>query len=189
MRAAIIKDVQELDGREIDLLLEDLSVQQEVIDGLINNEINLIDDLLEEYFYENLNWGISYNSGKAYVGLEYREKHREFIENLIEMTRSIRGNILADDESQKLIKRATTIMDVMDNECDDDDDYIWLKLDDKVYDLSSELIELLSNHFKNYLESLNFEKIKNDYDYVDLWLEDNKDEECIVDGDKVRLLV
>lgn len=187
MRIVTLKRIEELGHNEVELLLKNKAVQKEIIQYAIDNEIELIDMWIDENFEETLNdWYIIERDGELIMDMDMKY-HRDFILELEEIS-DVYSIISENNEVKKLIKKASMIIKSMEFLEDEEDDYVWQKLDDKVYDIVIDVKDILVQEFKDEINSLrNFSTIESGYDYMYLWIEDNEQRECMIYDSEISL--
>lgn len=187
MRIVTLKRIEELGHNEVELLLKNKAVQKEIIQYAIDNEIELIDMWIEDNFEETLNdWYIIERDGELIMDMDMKY-HRDFILELEEISDTYEI-ISENNEVKKLIKKASMIIKSMEFLEDEEDDYVWQKLDDKVYDIVIDVKDILVQEFKDEINSLrNFSTIESGYDYMYLWIEDNEQRECMIYDSEISL--
>ena len=187
MRIVTLKRIEELGRNEVELLLKNKAVQKEIIQYAIDNEIELIDMWIEDNFEETLNdWYITEHDGKLIMDMNMKY-HRDFILELEEISDTY-DIISENNEVKKLIKKASMIIKSMELLEDEEDDFIWQTLDEKVYDIAIDVKDILVQEFKDEINSLrNFSTIESGYDYMYLWIEDNEQRECMIYDSEISL--
>lgn len=187
MRIVTLKRIEELGRNEVELLLKNKAVQKEIIQYAIDNEIELIDMWIEENFEETLNdWYIIERDGELIMDMNMKY-HRDFILELEEISDTY-DIISENNEVKKLIKKASMIIKSMELLEDEEDDFIWQTLDEKVYDIAIDVKDILVQEFKDEINSLrNFSTIESGYDYMYLWIEDNEQRECMIYDSEISL--
>lgn len=187
MRTVTIKRIEELEHKEIELLLKNKAVQKEIIQYAIDNEIELIDMWIEENFDNSLNdWYIIERDGELIMDMDMKY-HRDFILEL-ETISDTYDIISENNEVKKLINKASMIIKSMEFLEDEEDDYVWQTLDDKVYSIVTDVKDILVQEFKDEINSLrNFSTIESGYDYMYLWIEDNEQRECMIYDSEISL--
>ena len=187
MRMVTLKRIEELGHNEVQLLLTNKAVQKEIIQYAIDNEIELIDMWIEENFKDTLNdWYIIERDGELIMDMDMKY-HRDFILELEEISDTY-DIVSKNNEVKKLIKKASMIIKSMEFLEDEEDDYIWQTLDDKVYDIVIDVKDILVQEFKDEINSLrNFSTIESGYDYMYLWIEDNEQRECMIYDSEISL--
>lgn len=187
MRIVTLKRIEELGRNEVELLLKNKAVQKEIIQYAIDNEIELIDMWIEENFEETLNdWYIIERDGELIMDMNMKY-HRDFILELEEISDTY-DIISENNEVKKLIKKASMIIKSMELLEDEEDDFIWQTLDEKVYDIAIDVKDILVQEFKDEINSLrNFSTIESGYDYMYLWIEDNEQRECMIYDGEISL--
>lgn len=187
MKTVTVKRIEELDHKEVELLLKNKAVQKEIIQYAIDNEIELIDMWIEDNFEETLNdWYIVERDGELMVDMDMKY-HRDFILEL-EAISDVYNIISENNEVKKLIDKASMIIKSMELLEDEEDDYVWQTLDDKVYSIIIDVKDILVQEFKDDINSLrNFSTIESGYDYKYLWIEDNEQRECMIYDGEISL--
>lgn len=187
MRIVTLKRIEELGRNEVELLLKNKAVQKEIIQYAIDNEIELIDMWIEENFEETLNdWYIIERDGELIMDMNMKY-HRDFILEIEEISDTY-DIISENNEVKKLIKKASMIIKSMELLEDEEDDFIWQTLDEKVYSIAIDVKDILVQEFKNDINSLrNFSTVETGYDYADLWIEDNEQRECMIYDSEISL--
>lgn len=187
MRIVTLKHIEELGRNEVELLLENKAVQKEIIQYAIDSEIELIDMWIEDNFEETLNdWYIIERDGELIMDMNMKY-HRDFILEIEEISDTY-DIISENNEVKKLIKKASMIIKSMELLEDEEDDFIWQTLDEKVYDIAIDVKDILVQEFKDDINSLrNFSTIESGYDYMYLWIEDNEQRECMIYDSEISL--
>lgn len=187
MRIVTLKRIEELGHNEVELLLKNKAVQKEIIQYAIDNEIELIDMWIEENFDNSLNdWYIIERDGELIMDMDMKY-HRDFILELEEISDTY-DIVSENNEVKKLINKASMIIKSMEFLEDEEDDYVWQKLDDKVYSIVTDVKDILVQEFKDDINSLrNFNTIESGYDYMYLWIEDNEQRECMIYDGEISL--
>lgn len=180
MRKAIIKEVSELTENELELLLKDDHLQDDIMEYVYNTELLYIDDML--YYIEpslsdyNITpYDYSYMKVSNLTGFIYGVNDLNNDYNLL------------DDDVLETLKLAIETSDIHDSVEIGSDDYyntmdsIKLYIGKIVDYLISEFVDILT-----YYDS--FETVYNTSDYVDHYLENLYDRDCLVDNNNVTLI-
>lgn len=181
MRQATIKNIQELNEREVELLLSDQVLQDDILRYAHDMESYYIDDMLDyikPYLsdYSIVPYNYSYMKVSNLTG---------FIHGVNKLDKDY--NIFYDDDITIILELAIEASNIH-RSVDIGSDIYYDTMDDiNIY--VNELIECLLNEFVNVLQYYDsFETVSNQSDYVENYLENIHDRDCLVDNDKVTLL-
>lgn len=180
MRTVIIKEVNELTNNELELLLKDDHLQNDIMEYVYNMESLYIDDMLDyikhylsEYSIDPYTY--SYMRVSNITG---------FIQGVVKLSNDY--NILDDDmlETLNLAIEASDVHKSVEIGSD-----LYYDTMDNINLYVNELIEYLINEFVNILRYYDsFKTVHNTSDYVDHYLENIYDRECLIDNNKVTLI-
>ena len=191
MRTVTIKRIEELGYKEVELLLKNKAVQKEVVQYAIDSEIGLIDMWVGDHFGDTLdNWYIVERDGELKMDMDVKY-HRSFTLQLKAIT-DVCDIMSENNKVKKLIKEASVIIKFMERFMeflkDERDSCVWLTLNDKVHDIANDVKDILVQACKYEINSLrDFSAIESGYDYMYLWIEDNGQRECMIDGNEIFL--
>ena len=180
MRQAIIKEVQELSNEEVELLLENDVLQNEIMEYTIECESLYIDDMLqyiEPYLsdYSIAAYNYSYMKVADVTG---------FLYGVLKLQDDY---CILNDKDVKVLYNAIESADIYCSLDIGTDEYIDAMNDVKSY------VKVISNYLVNeFVEILEyygtFDRIYHESDYVNNYLENIYDNECLIDGNKVTLI-
>lgn len=179
MRKAIIKEVQELNSEEVEMLLDNESVQDDIMDYVMEGEFSYIRDMLiyiKPYLsdYSIAAYNYSYIKVADAIG---------FIDGALKLQDDF--GIFNDDV--KTLYNAIESADLYVNSDIGSDEYINAMNDVNSY------IKVISNYLVNeFVEILEyygtFDRVYHESDYVQYYLENMYNRDCLIDGDKVTLI-
>lgn len=182
MKKVIIKEVQELNEHELELLLNDDSLQYDIMNYVEEIQTLYISDMLNyirPYLYDYNIAPYDYSFMKVNVSDEV-----DFIHAVDKLNNDYS---LLDDDMIKTLKLAIKAADDYSNaEVNSSDyydslDYMSLYIKD--------MREYLTNEFVSILEYYDtFNKVCKETDYVAYYLDDIYDSECLIDDDSVTLI-
>ena len=182
MKKVIIKEVQELNEHELELLLNDDSLQYDIMNYVEEIQTLYISDMLNyirPYLYDYNIVPYDYSFMKVNVSDEV-----DFIHAVDKLNNDYS---LLDDDMIKTLKLAIKAADDYSNaEVNSSDyydslDYMSLYIKD--------MREYLTNEFVSILEYYDtFNKVCKETDYVTYYLDDIYDSECLIDDDSVTLI-
>ena len=180
MRKAIIKEVQELNNNEVEMLLENESVQDDIMDYVMEGELSYIDDMLQYIKPYLSDYGITAYS-YSYMNVN---DTTGFLYGVLKLQDDF--GIFNDDD----IKTLHNAIESADLYCSleiGSDEYINAMNDVNSY------IKVISNYLVNeFVEILeyfgSFDRVYHESDYVNNYLENMYSKECLVDGNKVTLI-
>lgn len=180
MRTVVIKEVSELNENELRLLLKDDHLQDDIMEYVYNTESLYIDDMLY-YIKPNLS---DYNITPYDYSYMKVSNLTGFIYGVNDLNNDY--NIL-DDDMVETLNLAIDASDIHDSvEIGSDDYYDTM---DSINLYIDEIVGYLINEFVNILEYYDsFETVYNTSDYVDHYLENLHDRDCLVDNNKVILI-
>ena len=180
MRKVLIKEVQELTNDEVEMLLENDSVQDDIMDYVMESELSYIDDML---IYIK-----PYLSDYSITAYSYSYM------NVNDATGFINGVEKLNDDFGIF---NDTDVKTLHNAIETADRYIFSEIGGEEYiDARDELnsyIKVISNYLINeFVEILeyygSFDRVYYESDYINVYLENMYNRECLVDGDKVTLI-
>ena len=180
MRNVLIKEVQELNNNEVELLLENDSVQDDIMDYVMECELCYIDDMLiyikpylsdysiaaYNYSYMNVNDATGFINGVEKLNNDFGIFNDTNVKTLYNAIESADRYIFSDIGS---------------------DEYI-----DAMNEVNS-YVEVISNYLVNeFVEILeyfgSFDRVYHESDYVNNYLENMYNRECLIDGNRVTLI-
>ena len=181
MRKAIIKEVRELNERELELLLNDKILRDEIMRYVNDMESCYIDDILDyikPYLseYSIIPYNYSYMKVSNMVG---------FIYGLEKLNREY--GVFYDDDMLHRLELAIEACGI----------HEWADVGSDIYYDTMDSIELYTDELNGYLTGElvrileyydSFEIVERESDYINHYLEVMYDSECLVDGDKVTLI-
>ena len=180
MRKVLIKEVQELTNDEVEMLLENDSVQDDIMDYVMESEMSYINDMLiyikpylsdysiaaYSYSYMNVNDATGFINGVEKLNDDFGIFNDTDVKTLHNAIESADRYIFSEIGSDEYI-----------NAMNDVNSYI------KV--ISNYLI----NEFVEILEYFgSFDRVYHESDYINAYLENMYNQECLVDGNKVTLI-
>ena len=180
MRKVIIKEVQELNNNEVELLLDNDSIQDDVMDYVMDCELSYIDDMLQyikpfladysiaaySYSYMNVNDTIGFINGLDKLQSDFgifNDTDVKTLYNAIEAADRYLFSEIGSDEYINAMNDVNSYIKVISNY------------------LVNEFVEILE-----YYGS--FDRVYHESDYVNNYLENMYNRECLIDGNKVTLI-
>ena len=180
MRKVLIKEVQELTNDEVEMLLENDSVQDDIMDYVMESEMSYIDDMFiyikpylsdysiaaYSYSYMNVNDAIGFINGVDKLQSDFgifNDTDVKTLHNAIESADRYIFSEIGSDEYINAMNDVNSYTKVISNY------------------LVNEFVEILE-----YFGS--FDRVYHESDYVNAYLENMYSQECLVDGNKVTLI-
>lgn len=180
MRKVIIKEVNELNNNEVELLLENDSIQDDIMDYVMDRELSYIDEMLyyikpylSDYSIAAYNYSyikVADTTGFLYGVLKLQDDFAIF-----------------NDTDVKTLYNAIESADLYCSLEIGSDEYVDAMNDVKSY------VKVISNYLVNeFVEILEyygtFDRVYHESDYVSNYLENMYDSECLIDSNKVTLI-
>ena len=180
MRKAIIKEVQELNNNEVELLLDNHNIQGDIMEYVMDCEYSYIDDMLQ-YIKPYL----SDYSIMAYSHSFMRVSDVAGFINGVEKLNDDFG--IFNDTDVKTLDNAIESVGIYCSADIGSDEYIDAMNDVKWY--AEVISKYLVDEFVEVLEYYgSFDRVYVESDYIDNYLENIFNSECLVDGNKVTLI-
>ena len=180
MRQAIIKQVNELNNNEVELLLDNHNIQGDIMEYVMDCEYSYIDDMLQ-YIKPYL----SDYSIMAYSHSFMRVLDVAGFINGVEKLNDDFG--IFNDTDVKTLYNAIESVGIYSNADIGSDEYIDAMNDVKSY--VKVISNCLVNEFIEILEYFgSFDRVYHESDYINVYLENMYNQECLIDGDKVTLI-
>ena len=180
MRNAIIKEVQELSNKEVEMLLNNESVQDDIMDYVMDCELSYIDEMLQ--------YIKPYLSDYSIAAYSYSYMNVNDATGFINSVDKLQDDFsIFNDTDVKTLYNAIESADLYCSSEIGSDEYINAMNDVNSY------IKVISNYLVNeFVEILEyygtFDRVYHESDYVSNYLENMYDSECLIDGDKVTLI-
>lgn len=180
MRQAIIKEVKELTNKEVELLLENDNIQDEIMNDVMESESLYIDEML--------NYIKPYLSDYSIMAYSYSYMNVSDIAGFINGVNKLNDDFNIFHASDiPMLYNAIESADLYCNLEIGSDEYI-----DAMYDVNS-YAKVISNYliseFVDVLEYYgSFDKVYVESGYVDVYLENIHDNECLINNGKVTLI-
>ena len=180
MRNVIIKEVRELSNDEVELLLENDSIQDDIMDYVMDCELSYINDMLiyiRPYLsdYSIAAYSYSYMKVNDATG---------FI-NSVDKLQSDFG-IFNDTDVKTLYNAIKSADRYLFSEVGSDE---YIEAMNDVNSYAKVISNYLVNEFVEILEYYGtFDRVYHESDYVSNYLENMHDSECLVDNSKVTLI-
>ena len=180
MRKAIIKEVQELNNNEVEMLLDNHNIQGDIMEYVMDCEYSYIDDMLQyikPYLsdYSIMAYSHSFMTVSDVAGFIngvnklnddfgiFNDTHIETLHNAIESADRYMFSEIGSDEYIDAMDEVNSYVKVISN--------------------------YLINEFREILEYYGtFDRVYHESDYVNNYLENIYDNECLIDGNKVTLI-
>ena len=180
MRKVLIKEVQELTNDEVEMLLENDSVQDDIMDYVMESEMSYINDMLiyikpylsdysiaaYSYSYMNVNDATGFINGVEKLNDDFgifNDTDVKTLHNAIESADRYIFSEIGSDEYIEAMNDVNSYIKVISNY------------------LVNEFVEILE-----YYGS--FDRVYHESDYINAYLENMYNQECLVDGNKVTLI-
>ena len=180
MRKVIIKEVQELNDNEVEILLDNHNIQGDIMEYVMQCEYSYIDDMLQ-YIKPYLS---DYNI-MAYSHSFMRVSDVAGFINGVEKLND--DYAIFNDDHVKTLNNAIESADLYVSSDVGSDEYISAMNDVKSY--VKVISNYLVNEFREILEYFgSFDRIYHESDYINNYLENIYDNECLIDGNKVTLI-
>ena len=180
MRKAIIKEVQELNNNEVEMLLDNHNIQGDIMEYVMQCEYSYIDDMLQYI--------------KPYLSDYSIMVYSHSFMKVSDVAGFING---VDKLSDDFCVFNDDVIKTLHNAIESADRYIFSEIGsdeyiDAMYDVKS-YAEVISNYLVNeFVEILeyygSFDRVYHESDYVNNYLENIYNRECLVDGNKVTLI-
>ena len=180
MRKVIIKEVQELNDNEVEILLENDSIQDDIMDYVMECELSYIGDMLiyiKPYLadYHIMAYGYSHIDVNDATG---------FLYGVLKLQDDF---AIFNDTDVKTLDNAIEAADLYCSLEIGSDEYINAMNDVNSY--VKVISNYLVNEFREILEYFgSFDRVYHESDYVNNYLENMYSKECLVDGNKVTLI-
>ena len=180
MRKAIIKEVQELNNNEVEMLLENDSIQDDIMDYVMECELSYIGDMLIYIKPYLADYSIA-----AYSHSFMRVSDVAGFINGVEKLNDDFG--IFNDTDVKTLYNAIESADRYMFSDIGSDEYIEAMNDVNAY------VKVISNYLVNeFVEILeyfgSFDRVYHESDYVNNYLENMYNRECLIDDSKVTLI-
>lgn len=182
MRTAVIKEIQELNEHEIELLLNDDNFQNDVMEYVSEILSLYVDDMLDyikPYLYDYKVTPCEYSYMKVLSSNE--------VDSIYAVGRLSNDYMLLDRGTFSTLELAIKAANDYNNSEINSSDYY------DALDYMSLYIKDLRNYLVNEFVSIleycdTFNKVCKKTDYVYMYLENIQDKECLVDGNKIALI-
>ena len=181
MRKAIIKEVRDLTIQEREVLLEDAMLRDDIMEYVRDSESYYIDDMfayVKPYLsdYSIAPYDYSYMKVSDIPG---------FIEGVNDMNNDF--NILNDMDILDTLELATEASDVYTSVSMYTD--LYHAIQDLLESYINDIVEYLINVFVEILEYYGtFDRVYHESDYIDNYLENIFNRECLIDNNEVTLI-
>lgn len=170
MREVTVKEIQELTEMETECLLANYNVQQEILESANESEAYHLDEI----FYCISHSLSVYRIEEVYNSFIMVKDYQDFYEGVMRMSDWYDVFYGTD-----IIERLDSIYETYYTTVDKDEFIKHMK------PLENEITKILGG-YANWYSS--YDQLEYETDYIMIWLENNYDKECIVDGDNVTLL-
>ena len=180
MRNAIIKEVQELNNNEVELLLDNHNIQGDIMEYVMDCEYSYIDDMLQ--------YIKPYLSDYSIMAYSHSFMRVSDVAGFINGVNKLNDDFgIFNDTDVKTLYNAIESADLYTSSEIGSDEYIDAMNDVKSY------AEVISNYLVNeFVEILeyygSFDRVYHESDYVNNYLENMYNRECLIDGNKVTLI-
>ena len=180
MRKAIIKEVQELNNNEVEMLLDNHNIQGDIMEYVMNCEYSYIDDMLQ--------YIKPYLSDYSIMAYSHSFMKVSDVAGFINGVEKLNDDFgIFNGTDVKTLDNAIEAADLYTSSEIGSDEYI-----DAMYDVKS-YAEVISNYLVNeFVEILeyfgSFDRVYHESDYVNNYLENMYNRECLIDGNKVTLI-
>ena len=181
MRKAIIKEVRDLTIQEREVLLEDAMLRDDIMEYVRDSESYYIDDM---FAYVK-----PYLSDYSIAPYDYSYMKVSDIPGFIEGVNDMNNYYDAIDDTDILdiLELATEAAEVYTSVSMYTD--LYHAIQDLLESYINDIIEYLINEFTHILEYYDsFDKVALESDYIDNYLENIFDSECLIDNNKVTLI-
>ena len=180
MRNVIIKEVQELTNDEVEMLLDNHNIQGDIMEYVMDCEYSYIDDMLQ--------YIKPYLSDYSIMAYSHSFMKVSDVAGFINGVEKLNDDFgIFNDTNVKTLDNAIEAASLYCSLEIGSDEYIEAMNDVKSY------VKVISNYLVNeFVEILeyfgSFDRVYHESDYINNYLENMYNRECLVDGNKVTLI-